>query len=218
MKKFVWMALTFLFVISLVLASCQAAIEEEEQEGTTITGEVTETEVEEEEEEAEVVDEGPKMVIDSLGRMVQEPQYGGTLTITTSAWALQSLDPVNIGIEEITAMQYGRLIGPDWMTSPQGTGENVFQNRDPEPSLFVGELAESFEMISIDTVIIKLRKGIHWQNVPPVNGREFTADDVVETCKRWRTDVRHFHGETAESIQAWIDPVVLPTRQRSEHG
>jgi len=202
MKKFIWVTITFLFVISLVLASCQATTEDEDQEGTTIIGEVTETETEEEE---EAVDTGPKMVTDSLGRTVQEPQYGGTLIVVTSAWVIQSLDPVNIGIEEITAMQYGRLIGPDWMTSPQGTGENVFQNRDPEPALFIGELAESFEMTSIDTVIIKLRKGIHWQNVPPVNGREFTADDVVETCKRWRTDVRHFHGETAESIQAWID-------------
>ena len=24
-----------------------------------------------------------------------------------------------------------------------------------------------------------LRKGIHWQNIPPVNGREFTSDDVA---------------------------------------
>jgi len=27
--------------------------------------------------------------------------------------------------------------------------------------------------------VIHLHQGIHWQNISPVNGRDFTADDVV---------------------------------------
>jgi peptide/nickel transport system substrate-binding protein len=27
--------------------------------------------------------------------------------------------------------------------------------------------------------VVHLRKGVHWQDIPPVNGREFTADDVA---------------------------------------
>ena len=169
--KFAWMALSCLMVVALVLSSCQPATTEE-KEGTTVTGKVTEKEaaaVVEEEEEKEVVEEeeGPVMVTDSLGRTVQKPEYGGTLTIVTSAWCIQSLDPVNIGAEDMGALQYNRLISPDWLTSPQGTGESLFQTRDPEPQLFIGELAESFEVISMNTVIFYLRKGIHWQNVSP---------------------------------------------------
>ena len=34
------------------------------------------------------------------------------------------------------------------------------------------------------TVTLNLRKGVKWQNRPPVNGREFTADDVVYNLQR----------------------------------
>ena len=42
-----------------------------------------------------------------------------------------------------------------------------------------GELAESWEFTDPSTFVVHLRQGIHWQNIPPANGREFTADDVV---------------------------------------
>ena len=42
-----------------------------------------------------------------------------------------------------------------------------------------GYLAESWEFTDPSTFVVHLRKGIHWQNIPPVNGREFTADDVA---------------------------------------
>jgi len=32
--------------------------------------------------------------------------------------------------------------------------------------------------------VVHLRKGVHWQDIPPANGREFTADDVVFHFKR----------------------------------
>jgi len=42
-----------------------------------------------------------------------------------------------------------------------------------------GQLAESWEFPQPGTHVVHLKKGIHWQNIPPVNGREFIADDVV---------------------------------------
>ena len=42
-----------------------------------------------------------------------------------------------------------------------------------------GQLAESWEFKNLSTHIVHLRKGIHWQNIPPANGREFVAEDVV---------------------------------------
>ena len=38
-----------------------------------------------------------------------------------------------------------------------------------------------------NTFVFKLRRGVKWHNKPPVNGREFTADDVVYSIERFRT-------------------------------
>jgi len=42
-----------------------------------------------------------------------------------------------------------------------------------------GQLAESWEFPEPGTHVVHMKKGIHWQNIPPANGREFIADDVV---------------------------------------
>jgi peptide/nickel transport system substrate-binding protein len=44
---------------------------------------------------------------------------------------------------------------------------------------WTGNLAESWEITDPQTVTVYLREGILWQDKPPVNGREFVADDVV---------------------------------------
>lgn len=38
---------------------------------------------------------------------------------------------------------------------------------------------QSWEFTFPGTFVLHLRQGIHWQNIAPANGREFTADDVV---------------------------------------
>jgi len=55
----------------------------------------------------------------------------------------------------------------------------------PGEIILVPDLAESWE-VSKDglTFTFHLRKGVKWQNVPPVNGREFVADDVVWSYNR----------------------------------
>ena len=42
-----------------------------------------------------------------------------------------------------------------------------------------GQLAENWEFPDPNTLVVHLRQGIHWQDIPPADGREFTADDVV---------------------------------------
>jgi peptide/nickel transport system substrate-binding protein len=42
-----------------------------------------------------------------------------------------------------------------------------------------GQLASSWEFTDPTTLVVHLRQGIHWQNIPPANGREFVASDVV---------------------------------------
>jgi peptide/nickel transport system substrate-binding protein len=53
-------------------------------------------------------------------------------------------------------------------------------NIDFRPNQYVkGALAESYEFTDLTTFTVHVRKGIHWQDIPPVSGREFTADDIV---------------------------------------
>jgi peptide/nickel transport system substrate-binding protein len=46
------------------------------------------------------------------------------------------------------------------------------------PEYNVGCLAESWEQPDLSTIIFHIRKGVRWQDKPPMNGREFTAYDV----------------------------------------
>src|SRR5262249_26831097 len=43
------------------------------------------------------------------------------------------------------------------------------------------DLAESFDQPDERTYVFKLRGGVKYQNLPPVNGRELVADDVIKS-------------------------------------
>ncbi|MDO8531981.1 MAG: ABC transporter substrate-binding protein [Dehalococcoidia bacterium] len=51
----------------------------------------------------------------------------------------------------------------------------------PEPGL-----AESWEFPNDTTLILRIRKGVNFHNLPPVSGREFTAADAVWNLERLR--------------------------------
>jgi peptide/nickel transport system substrate-binding protein len=46
------------------------------------------------------------------------------------------------------------------------------------------DLAESWKQLDDRTYEFKLRKGVHWHNIPPVNGRELTSADVKYSIER----------------------------------
>ena len=46
-------------------------------------------------------------------------------------------------------------------------------------SVIRGSLAESWELPDPNTYIFQLRKGVHWHDKAPMNGRGLTAEDVV---------------------------------------
>ncbi len=48
------------------------------------------------------------------------------------------------------------------------------------------ELAESWEQPDETTIVLKLREGVKWQDVDPINGRDFTGDDVKYNIERMR--------------------------------
>ena len=70
------------------------------------------------------------------------------------------------------------------------------------PGIFSVEpdLAERWEEPDELTTVFYLRKGVKWHNKPPVNGREFTAEDVKFTYDR-------FLGEKGNPLKFMLDPV-----------
>ncbi|MDO8532553.1 MAG: ABC transporter substrate-binding protein, partial [Dehalococcoidia bacterium] len=58
-----------------------------------------------------------------------------------------------------------------------------FDGKDGRP---VPQLVESWEYPNDRTLVLHVRKGVRFVNQPPVNGREFTADDVVWNLDRIR--------------------------------
>jgi peptide/nickel transport system substrate-binding protein len=69
-----------------------------------------------------------------------------------------------------------KIVNDDWTLDPITFNYKInFRPNQYE----AGILAESWEFTNPTTFVIHLRKGILWQNIPPVNGRELTADDIV---------------------------------------
>jgi peptide/nickel transport system substrate-binding protein len=185
-RKIVWILVSCLMALSLVMASCGPAEEEEEvevgEEEVVITEEGEEevviTEEEEEEEEEEVT-------------APETPQYGGTLTLITTT-DIVGFDLTSSGIIGVT-LPYtnGTLLGGDWAAGPAGTNEVSWTNMGYYGLKYErGNLAESWEIPEIGTMIFHIRKGIHYALDPNneasrlMNGREFTADDAVFTFTR----------------------------------
>ena len=116
--------------------------------------------------------------------MVFPPPHGkpgGILTTVALANVVQ-LDVHQDIQETLTSLgpgiAYSRLI-----RLRTGAEEDV-----PQPSLLLEcELCESWEMVDPLTYLFRLRKGIRWQDISPVNARELTADDVVFSYQRQRT-------------------------------
>ncbi len=124
-----------------------------------------------------------KMVTDpTTGVMVSAPEYGGTITFPYVSKG-DTTDPFTGGYAtfQIIAVQE-KLAWADW-----GIDRDVwdfstwFPYRGPA---LTGGLAESWEQPDDTTIIFHIRKGVHWQNKPPMNGRELTAEDVEYTFHR----------------------------------
>jgi peptide/nickel transport system substrate-binding protein len=103
------------------------------------------------------------------------PKYGGTIKTGTSS-AERSLDPLaaNGGLgSHGTANCYNQLVCYKW-------GPEV-----KAPSyIVIGDLAESWTQPDDLTYIFKLRQGVKFHNLPPVNGRELVADDIIYSYQR----------------------------------
>ena len=108
------------------------------------------------------------------------PQYGGTLVIRYNQdigeWDPQN-GPLAFGVEP-----WGEyLTSLDWTLNPSTFNYEYGYI----PSQYVnGWLAQDWEMTDPSTYVVHLHQNIYWQNISPVNGRQFVASDVVFTYDR----------------------------------
>lgn len=107
-----------------------------------------------------------------------QPQRGGTLKLMGNGY-------VSYGTVDSHRASFSPPNGFSGASVNQVVKRNIYSgNYDIIP-----DLAESWQVSSDGlTYTFKLRKGVKFQNVAPVNGREFTADDVEYMIKRISAD------------------------------
>jgi ABC-type transport system substrate-binding protein len=99
------------------------------------------------------------------------PKRGGQIT-RASAWDPPVIDPrltQSVGLYQFAGLVCNRLVRHPFSDEASGPGDLTLK----------GDLAESWQGSPDHRVwTFKLRKGVKWQNVAPLNGRELTAADV----------------------------------------
>ena len=174
--KILWLVVSCLMVISLVLASCGPAVTEEEE---AVTPPPEKEKVAPAPEEEEVV-----------APAAEEPSYGGVYTVASAVpptcfdemvryhSAVWASYPTN---EELLTVDWTKGMAGEGLWSG---GQSIF----PAFSWQTGQLAESWERQDADTLVFHIRQGVYWHDKPPLNGREFTADDAAFYIRRaWST-------------------------------
>jgi peptide/nickel transport system substrate-binding protein len=109
----------------------------------------------------------------------QTPKRGGTLS-------LRLWDPPHFDLHAAGGLSYKLHIALTFSHSrlvKHKAGATIVPGTFP----IEGDLAESWSQPNETTYVFKLRRGVQWQNKPPVNGRELVADDVVYSVNRFMT-------------------------------
>ena len=129
-------------------------------------------------------DEGPsaaaadkRYVTDpTTGKVVVAPEYGGTLTFVLGAEPDNADTHILHSQAVVTGATVEKLGLMDWAVDRE-----VFSFRHfyTTPSFYIPHLADGWDTPDPLTIIFNIRQGVHWQDKAPMDGREFTADDVV---------------------------------------
>ena len=173
----IWVILTCLMVTSLVLASCNNATTTTTSTSTsTTTSTTTKTTTTTTTTTAQT--STTTTTTSSTGHWWDKlgvPQYGGEINMRIST-NIQYFDPNQgtAGMAFYWAWMEG-LFRHDWTTDPA-----IQDYKFSYPSgLYIGALLTTWEFTAPGNFVLHVRQGMHWQNIPPANGREFTASDIV---------------------------------------
>ena len=182
-KGIILIALTFLIITSVLLASCSSSTTTTTQTTATTTASTNTTATAPASTTTSTTSVAPVTTAvsttstgnwwDSLGT----PQYGGTLTISLQddITSFDDGNPVG-GQEQVNNAWEDSLVCDDWTQDP-----SVFSYQiDFRPSNYeVGDVAADWEFTNPTTIVMNLNQNVYWQDIAPVNGRQYVASDVV---------------------------------------
>ena len=198
-RGIIWIILTCLLVASLVLASCSSSTTTSTSTTSTETTPPTTAIVSTSNIPTSTTSTSAvttSITTTSTGNWWDKlgtPQYGGTLTdyssVDFSLWDPSQPTP----IATCMSASLESLFGDDWTVSPEVFDYSVGWR---PPDYVTGLLATDWEFTTPGTMVVNLRQNVYWQNISPVNGRQFTSADVVYNFGR---DYGHGDGFTAPS-------------------
>jgi len=147
-------------------------------------------------------------------KLVEKPRYGGIFTQGCSSGPLNFDETYKyIHTSPTQFLTNENLLSGAWEKGEAGTGEACWQvNIHPAPNVQAGLLATHWELIDEQTMILHIRKGVHFHNKPPVNGRELDAYDVefsfnyawtVPTCYHVSAYPREQCIESMKALDKW---------------
>jgi peptide/nickel transport system substrate-binding protein len=130
-----------------------------------------------------------------LPRSDKPAKSGGTMT-RASSWDPPVIDPrltQSIGLFQFAVLTNNRLVR--YVFSDEASG--------PSDLTLKADLAESWQSSPDHRVwTFKLRQGVKWHNLPPVNGREFVAADVKYCFEQYAKEgVQSFNFQEIEAIE-----------------
>ena len=183
-NKVIWLGLSLLLVTAMLLASCAKSTTTSTSISTSTSTKTTTTTTTKTTTSTTQPTTATTTTTPATGNWWDKlgiPQYGGTMVISSS-YDLVNFDPYfSASTVSIASAWMERLSGDNWTLDPAIFSYNI--NFRPDDYV-KGLLAESFEFTDPSTFVVHLRHGIHWQNIPPVNGREFTSADAVYHFQR----------------------------------
>jgi peptide/nickel transport system substrate-binding protein len=122
----------------------------------------------------------------------QTPKRGGTLS-------LRLWDPPHFDLHAAGGLSY-KLHIPMSFTHSRLVRHKTGPSVVPGTFQFEPDLAESWTQPNENTYVFKLRRGVKWHPKPPMNGREFVADDVVYTINRFLTTKGHANAHMLKAV------------------
>jgi peptide/nickel transport system substrate-binding protein len=132
---------------------------------------------------------------DWIPRSDKPGKRGGSMA-RPSAWDPPMLDPrmtQSVGLYQTAGLTSNRLVRYAFSDEVSG----------PSDMSLKGDLAESWQASPDHRVwTFKLRPGVKWQNVAPVNGREFVAADVKYCFEQYAKEgVQSFNFQEVEAVE-----------------
>jgi peptide/nickel transport system substrate-binding protein len=216
-KRIIWILAICLMVLSIIVTSCS-------------TTKTQETKVEEEEEGKVVITESEQPETTTTTTTESEmsspdiPKYGGVFIRTGGNPS--GFDPFAMSHTLVPTLLVTNeeLICGDWTKGPAGTHEtDLVFGCAGQMKYMTGWLAESWDLPDGETIIFNIRRGVHFWDKAPTNGKELTADDVVWTInKAFNTPTCWFYfnmtttGKAPTSVKA-LDKYTVELKVPAEH-